>query len=391
MRSGGRGVPLPCRDLSERRGATHHATKDSHSARAGLGCGLVASVGISQMLQRNQDPGPTGETAPVWVAKTEIKPADPLNMQNLALEQWPKEKIPPGALSKMDEITDMRARVTLYQGEPIIQKKLLSKDEVSLSYTVPKGFRLITVQGDPSNSHGGILQPGDRVDVLIFVQKGNGGSQETGTKTILQDVKVFAVNDQVRSDKDKAVESITAKTVTLLVTPPQAEKLALANEIGKIRLVMRSPDDRSVVQEGGMRLDALFGPTDKPDRAAEEPSRPAPTPPAPLTTLLNQLAAPPAPITAPPADETFEMQIIKGTEISLADFKHKFDDPNHWSSGSAGSDGSSDSKPEPAAPADAGKKSAPNSSDGSAKSPAAKPQDGSPKTNGKQDNPATHS
>src|ERR1700684_650790 len=107
-----------------------------------LGCGLVASIGISQVMQRNQDAGPGGDTSPVWVAKSEIKPNEPLTMQNLKLEQWPKEKIPPGALSKMEEIDGKRSRVNMYVGEAILDKKLLSKDEVDISYNVPKGMRL---------------------------------------------------------------------------------------------------------------------------------------------------------------------------------------------------------------------------------------------------------
>ena len=80
-----------------------------------LGCGLVASIGISQILQR-QDQTPAGDTAPVWVVMTDIKRNDPLTMQNLKLEQWPKEKIPPGALSKLEEVDGKKAKVATVRG-----------------------------------------------------------------------------------------------------------------------------------------------------------------------------------------------------------------------------------------------------------------------------------
>jgi pilus assembly protein CpaB len=51
-----------------------------------LGCGLVASIGISQVMQRNQEAGPSSETSPVWVAKADIKDNEPMTMQNLKLE-----------------------------------------------------------------------------------------------------------------------------------------------------------------------------------------------------------------------------------------------------------------------------------------------------------------
>src|SRR5580693_642915 len=108
-----------------------------------LGCGLVASIGISQVLQRQND-GTPGETAPVWVALADIKRDEALSMQNLKLEQWPKDKIPSGALSKMEDVDGKRAKSPIFQGEPIIDKKLLGKGEVDSSHDVPKGFRAYT-------------------------------------------------------------------------------------------------------------------------------------------------------------------------------------------------------------------------------------------------------
>jgi Flp pilus assembly protein CpaB len=227
--------------------------------------------------------------------------------------------------------------------------------------------------------------------VLVFVQKGTAGI-ETGTKTILQDIKVFAVNDQVRSSEEKGSESITAKTVTLLVTPSAAEKLALANEIGKIRLVMRGQDDQDTVNPAGTQIETLFG-TEKMDRNSEDPNRPTPSSSSPvssLTALLGSQAPkaspPPEPLPRSTADEQFPMQIIKGTEISEAVFRRKFDDPTHWTNSSQGSDGAGDSTPATTTPpVDTAKKA------DKSKTPGTKPDDGSPKEDSRQGSPATHS
>jgi pilus assembly protein CpaB len=332
-----------------------------------LGCGLVASIGISQILQK-QDQTPSGDTAPVWVVKTDIKRTDGLTMQNLKLEQWPKEKIPAGALGKLEEIDGKRARVNLYAGEAVLDKKLLDKTELATSWTIPKDFRLYTVTADPNNSQGGLLHPDDRVDVLVFVSKTT-GIATTGTKTILQDIRVFAVNDQVRTTDDKATESITAKTVTLLVTPTQAEKLALASEIGKIKLVMRGGDDTTSVPATGVTMSEMFNP-EKADRDHED-MNPSPTKPkADLAALLNQASQQPAPQPAPQPvvavqpeavapQITYVMQVIRGTEISETEFKQKLDDPTRWENGSSASIGNPPAstpeaeqpKPEPTKPA----------------------------------------
>src|SRR5271156_2273467 len=87
-----------------------------------LACGLIAAVGISQVMDRNKDQGAVSDTAPVWVAMNEIKYDELLTMQNLKLEQWPKEKIPPGALGTKEDVDGKRARITIYPGDVVIDK-----------------------------------------------------------------------------------------------------------------------------------------------------------------------------------------------------------------------------------------------------------------------------
>ncbi len=295
-----------------------------------LGCGLAASIGISQVMS-HQDTGPVEETAPVWVAMADIKPNDPLTPQNLKLEQWPKEKIPPGALSKLEEIDGKRTKTALYQGEAVLDKKLAGHDP-GVGQLVPKGFRLFTVQADGMSSHGGLLHPGDRVDLVLYIAKGI-GNLDSGTKTILQDIRVFAVNDIVRPTDDKAEESIIAKTVTLLVTPTQAEKAALASEIGKIRLVMRGPGDDELVDPAGQTAAGLLN-IEKTDRQVENMNKlPPPVNMAMATHMAEKAVA--APIAAAPVEDVnFTMQVIKGTEIGRSEFKRKWDDASRWENGS---------------------------------------------------------
>ena len=89
-----------------------------------LGCGLVASIGISQVMdRRNQQPAPVGETEAIFVAMQNIEFGDQLSTQVLKLEQWPKDKIPEGALSTLEDVEGRRARTKLYAGEPILEAK----------------------------------------------------------------------------------------------------------------------------------------------------------------------------------------------------------------------------------------------------------------------------
>ncbi len=296
-----------------------------------LGCGLVASIGISQVLNRAPETA-AGETDPVWVAMADIKTGDTLSTQNLKLEQWPKEKIPPGALSKLEQIENKHTRGAIYQGEVVVEKKLRGST-TSHSNEIPPGFRLYTVAGDAVNSHGGLLQPGDRVDVLVFINQTPGLAQ-TGTKTILQDIKVFAVNDQTTPPDEKTPDSIAAKTVTLLMTPTQAAKATLAGEIGKIRLVVRGLNDQATVEAPELTLQDIFA-VEKTDRDREETNKdPSSKPKGPsFSEVLKQAngASAPAMVSAAPRRaRNYAVQIIKGTEISQTEFQRRGGDEEWW-------------------------------------------------------------
>ena len=240
-----------------------------------LGCGLVASIGITQVLANRDKPavGPAGDSQPVFVAMADIGMGDLLTAQDLKLEQWPKASVPQGAISRIEDIEGRRARGKLYAGEPILDFKLLGKgaSEQGATALIPKGYRVIPVKVDLVSGGSSLILPGDRVDVMahFFKDKGRGIS-ETVTRTILQDVKVFAVNDVLGMENSADDgKSIVAKTISLLVTPNQAAKVTLATQLGKVQLVMRSPEDDEQAPNASATAEELFGNVKKSRRQDE--------------------------------------------------------------------------------------------------------------------------
>jgi pilus assembly protein CpaB len=225
-----------------------------------LGCGLVASIGISQIIEQNKNaPAASVETEAILVAMKPIAGQEQLKAENVKLEQWPKNLIPKGALTKIEEVDGRRIKYSIAPGEPILQNKLVGEHDKRPTIDVPPGYRLAAVHADAVSAVGNLIQPGDRVDILVYLKAFKGGAQTVGTSTILQDIKVFAVNDQWRPNDDKGSDTVAAKNVTLLVTPEQAEKLTLATELGKVRLVLRSPDDNLKTDVGqGITPSDLF-------------------------------------------------------------------------------------------------------------------------------------
>jgi Flp pilus assembly protein CpaB len=222
-----------------------------------LGCGLVATAGVFQYLDKM--PGAERvETLPVLVAGKDININEPLDAENVQMAEWPKQQIPLGALSDLKELEGKYARVRLYPGEPILTAKIMGVDDTAGSLKVPVGYRVVSVRVTSESSVSSLIEPGDRVDVIAVLRESRANPLPTA-KTILKAVRVFAVNAEMgRSlDRDKTLDA--ARTVSLLLTPEQVEKLTMASDMGTIKLSLRSPDDAEVAETAGCNADKVYG------------------------------------------------------------------------------------------------------------------------------------
>jgi pilus assembly protein CpaB len=239
-----------------------------------LGCGLVASLGIMHMVRRGSAPEPLNGGG-VYVASTDVGMGEQLSEQVLRLESWPTGKIPTGAISRLEDVDGRRTRARLYPGEPILEDKLFAKGVNShgAAAMITKGFRVVPVKVDAVTGGSSLILPGDTVDVMIHLVRDPGREiPETVTRTILQDVKVFAVNDVLNTEREKeGSKSIVAKTISLLVTPDQAAKVMLATQLGNVSLVLRSPEDDKMAVAAQAKPSDLLGAVAKNDREKDSP------------------------------------------------------------------------------------------------------------------------
>lgn len=227
-------------------------------------CGLVASIGISQVIERRGQGAAEVEMGELFVAITDIDIGAKLDATNVKLDKWPKDRIPEGAISSLEEIKDRFPRVRLYAGEPILTPKLMdSKDGVDQATKIPEGYRVVSVKVTMDEVVSGLVRPGDRVDVILFLRKGS-DINRTMAQTFLKDVRVFAVNSETERAKDNKGEETVAKTVSLLVKPNQVESVMLAGELGKMRLSLRRPNDPKPHEDNdGTDLDELLNTKDR--------------------------------------------------------------------------------------------------------------------------------
>ena len=277
-----------------------------------LGCGLVASIGISQVMDRNGNSDAKIETVPIYVALHNINLGDPIDAKMLSLQEWPKDKVPKGVISNLEDLQGRRPRAAIIEGEPILEGKLLEKGQMSDPISkITKGMRLYTIKVDAEKSAAGLLGPGDRVDVQLFVRKDSKTGVETAkSKVILQNVRVFAVDQFVQRAAEGGEERNVAKTISLLLKPDQASKLALAAQIGEISLIPRNPDDEESAATPETTVDDLLTGGEMNSRAKEQGKTKEPSvDPNASSGLVSAIVAAVAP--KPP----FRMEIVEAQGV----------------------------------------------------------------------------
>lgn len=287
-----------------------------------LGCGLVASIGINRvMANRREAPTSDGtETTPIFVAVTDIGVGDPLTPQLIKLEPWPKEKLPAGSIGKLEDVEGRRSRAKFYPGEPILEPKLLPKGENGASAIdlIPKGMRVVPIRVDAVSGASGMILPGDRVDMLVHIPENpSRGVPRPITRTFLHNIKVFAIDD-LYDRQGNQNNTMAAKTISVLVTPEQAELVALATQVGTVQLIMRNAGDDVAEDTRGADLQKLLlGHSDSDDNLPDDPREL-------ITSLKNKPAKQPAaqPVVAPPpVDDVFVMTIISGSAPREVEFR----------------------------------------------------------------------
>jgi pilus assembly protein CpaB len=171
-------------------------------------------------------------------------------------------------------------------------------------------MRAVTVRVTEVVGVAGFVLPGMRVDVLVTGRPPE--SSDTITRTVLQNIVVLSAGQTFQPDSKG--QTINANTVTMLVSPEQADLLTLAGNEGKIQLVLRNGSDHAIENTAGRQLAELYGakgrrPRTRANDASDDAPAPRPVRPRPVTiAAAPPPPPPPVPVVAsppppPPADE----------------------------------------------------------------------------------------
>jgi|GEM_PF-537374 len=220
-----------------------------------IGCGLVAMLGVQQAMQGSQKEVVI-ETRSVLTAVKDILPGEPLTEANVVMQELPVTALANYAedlVVKPEEYQERALMISVVKGDPIRKSKVSEKGAYKASSQIPKGMRINTFPASDSQTHSGMLKPGDKVDVKVAFT-GRKGIMEI--KTLLEYVEVFACENKTVKSEDNKNEQ-RARFVTLLVTPEQDGYIELAKVKGQLSLSLRNPDDDELVNANGVDAKAL--------------------------------------------------------------------------------------------------------------------------------------
>ncbi|MGB7287224.1 MAG: Flp pilus assembly protein CpaB [Salaquimonas sp.] len=195
----------------------------------------------------------------IVVATKSFQFGESISAEDLKLVSWPKDAMPEGTYSTIEEAVgngERKAIKSIEANEPVLSLKLTGENgRAGLAGIISEGMRAVTIPVDNVKGVGGFVQPGDRVDI-VFTQRDRKTGEQTA-KIIMEAIKVLSVDQQAgsRSDAPKV-----AKTVTLETNSDGAQQLALASDVGRLSLLLRGAGDElaggtSSISFGGAGFD----------------------------------------------------------------------------------------------------------------------------------------
>jgi pilus assembly protein CpaB len=218
-------------------------------------------------------------TRTVVVARADLALGSELRQDDLHAAAWPADSVPEGAFSQPSELVGRGLIVSVVKHEPILPAKLSSKEAgAGLPPIIPPGKRAVSVKVNEVISVAGYVLPGTFVDVLATASP-SGRPEEMTSKIVLSQVQVLTAGTRLEQNQQDG-KPMQVTVVTLLVTPDEAERLALASTEGQINLALRNPMDKQSPPTTGIRPHVLLGsaPLPRPRVAGRAPA-PAPAPP----------------------------------------------------------------------------------------------------------------
>ena len=274
----------------------------------------LASWGVYNYLQKEAQKSKAVPGGAIVVAAADIPIGTKLDVTQLKMMSWPKESIPPGSFADSRPVAGRVAVRHLSPGDAITEQKLMPKEGTPgagvMTYIVPQGHRAVTVGVNEVAGVAGFLSPQNRVDVILTTLIPGSTTGQNISKIVLQNVPILATGQVTEQKEGKPV---IAPTVTLDLTPEDAEKLVLASSRGSLQLLLRNVIDTATVEAKGATISKVLGGLEQTPNVAASAAKPRKS-----ARPARIIKTSPHPSPSPPLSVTVE--IIKGKERTTKQF-----------------------------------------------------------------------
>ena len=204
---------------------------------AALVCGLLAALLARGLMQGGPD---LSLSRTIVIARTAVPPGSPLTRDNLREVPWRAAEPLDGSFAHIDDLVREGRRLTLAslrRNEPVLASRITAPNQrATLSTQLDDGMRAVAVRVDEVRGVAGFVLPGDRVDIILTRGENATGGDQAFADMLLQNAKVLAVDQIATEGQDKPT---VARAVTLELTQAQAQKVVLAQGIGRLSLILR--------------------------------------------------------------------------------------------------------------------------------------------------------
>lgn len=221
---------------------------------------LLVGIVLAVIWVRQSGPEPQsvragGETQSVLVAASAIKTGTLLRKDDVAWRAVARDRVPPAAILQQPDaeksLLGAVARRDFAAGEPLVPGGFVKPGARGfLAAVLSPGMRAVSIAVDAASSAAGLVQPGDRVDVLLAQNLNTvGGNSGAVSETVLQNVRVIAVDQWFSGHQQPATTGSSRfgttdrripKTVTLEVSEEDGKRLLVAGQLGKLTLAVRA-------------------------------------------------------------------------------------------------------------------------------------------------------
>jgi pilus assembly protein CpaB len=279
----------------------NRATRTVAAVTGALAAAAVASFLVYRALERVSRPAATQMTS-VVIAVRDVPAGTMLTDDDVKAVTWPANIKLATSFASVKEVVGRGTIDILRQNEPLTAAKLAARGAgAGLQPTIPEGMRAISIRVNEIIGVAGFVTPGSRVDVLVTLEDDAANAKkQTMTRVVVSNVQVLTAG--TRYDQDQSRQDgkpIPTSVVTLMVTPDDAERVALAQNEGKINLTLRNPLDVHPTSTTGAQIAGLLGTQTTPPDLVDKPKVKriaravvvAPPPPEPKPILVETIRA----------------------------------------------------------------------------------------------------